>query len=410
MTKYLRILFLVVLVSFFQPVIAQNKQQFLVQLGSIDSIQSKVLNETREIYIQLPASFQEGSKRKYPTAYILDGELHLPMLASVHEAYYGGFMPEMILIGIANNKNRVRDLTPSKVNELYGMPFKGASGGANNFAEFLQKELIPYIESQYPVTSFRTLIGHSYGGLFTIHTLLNQPDLFANYLAIDPSLDWDNQVLLKQAEKIVAAKDYQGKSLFMSLSGQLHMQNTAITIDNVMEDNSEFTLFARSNIQFSELAKKANGLAVEWKFYPRDLHGTIPLPSTMDGLISLFSWFQMERINKFNAPDTPKDELHEIVRYRANKLEKRFGYSVAPYPEDLFNALGYMSLDGGDTNKAKMFFEFAIEFYPTSANAYDSIADYYIAMEDQDNALKYVTKAYELSGSDYHKQKMEKLK
>jgi len=130
----------------------------------------------------------------------------------------------------------------------------------------------------------------------------------------------------------------------------------------------------------------------------------------MDGLIFDFEWYQMENTDKFNTPTTSKEELFSIVNYRAKKLEDYFGYSVPPYPEDLFNALGYMSLDMEQSKKAKMFFEFAIEFYPNSPNTYDSMSEYYERINDYDNALKFVTKAYEISHNDYYKQRMETLK
>jgi Tfp pilus assembly protein PilF len=60
--------------------------------------------------------------------------------------------------------------------------------------------------------------------------------------------------------------------------------------------------------------------------------------------------------------------------------------------------------------RAKMNFEFTFEFYPQSANAYDSMAVYYERNGDKDNAIKFVTKVYEISGLDLYKQKIEKLK
>jgi tetratricopeptide (TPR) repeat protein len=198
----------------------------------------------------------------------------------------------------------------------------------------------------------------------------------------------------------------------MSLSGQLHMQNHEITIDNVMQDSSNFTIFARSNIAFSDIVRQnaKNGLTFEWKFYPRDLHGTISFPSIMDGLISVFDWFQMENTDKINSFDTSKEELLSIIKYRAKKLQNHFGYPVPPYPEELLNMSGYMNLDMQQPGKAKMYFELAIEYYPNSVNAYDSMADYYEIQKDTRNALKFVTKAYEISGNDYYKQRIEGLK
>lgn len=415
MAKEIKIILTIGFIIFFQQfLIAQinSNQQFLQKVGVLDSLYSKSLEEYRKLFIQLPTDYQENGNKRYPVAFILDGEVFLPIVNNVQSFYNGGFTPEMVLIGISNAHNRTRDLTTSKVKEKYGMPFNEENGKAESFSHFIETELIPFVENKYPVTSFRTLIGHSYGGLFTIYTLLNHPQLFSNYIAIDPSLDWDNQQLLTTAQDKLARNNYKGKSLFMSLNGQLHMSNPQITIDNVMQDTSDFTLFARSNIAFSNMVKhnKNNGLAYEWKFYQRDLHGTIPFPSMMDALIFDFEWYQMENTDKFNYPDTPKEELFDIVIYRANKLKNYFGYSVPPYPIDLLNALGYMSLDMQQFDKSKMFFEFAIKFYPNNANAYDSMADYYERTDDYKNALKYVIKAFEISREAYHEERIEELK
>ena len=389
-----------------------SQTNFKVQIGEIDSLYSNVLQESREIYIQLPESFNPESDVKYPVAYILDGDVMLNALHTVHSYYNGGFIPEMILVGISNAENRTRDLTTSELYERRGQAYNQENGGAEKFAQFIESELIPFIEDKYPVTNYRTLIGHSYGGLFTVNMLLNHTDIFENYLAIDPSMDWDEQKLLQESKEILSQNSFVGKSLFVSLGGQLHMADTDITIDNVMKDTTEFTLFARSNIELSKIveANKENDLDFYWKFYPNDLHGTIPLPSIMDGLIDIFSWYQMEDINKFNDPETPKEVLYDIIKRREVKLKKHFGYAVAPYPNFLLNMSGYMSMDMGNPDKALMYFQLNTEYYPEDANAYDSLADYYEAQNDTENALKNVIKAYELSGSDYHKKRMEELK
>jgi len=324
----------------------------------------------------------------------------------VQNYYSGGFTPEMVIVGISNDKNRMRDLTTSKVTEMYGSPFKQENGEATNFSKFIETELIPFVENKYPVTNFRTLIGHSYGGLFTIYTLIHHPQLFSNYLAIDPSLDWDNQQLIKEAKDKVSSADYKGKSLFMSLGG------SGMTLNEIKKDTTGFTIFSRSNIAFSEILNqnKQNQLAFEWKFYQRDLHGTITFPSIMDGLISVFEWYQMENVDKYNMPTTTADEINKIVRYRQHKLETHFGYAVPPFPEFLINMQGYMSMDMGQMERAKMYFELTIEYYPNSPNSYDSMADYYERNNDYKNALKFVAKAYEINANEYYKQRIEELK
>ena len=393
----------------FQPTNAQNQQ---INHSVIDSIYSKTLSESRDFWVQIPENYNPKSTEKYPVVYILDGSVHLNTVHVLQNYYSGGYFPEMILIGISNRTNRTRDLTTSQVKIFQGTEMDENTGGAEKFTQFIENELIPYIDNSYATTSYRTLIGHSYGGLFTINTLINHPHLFNNYLAIDPSLDWDNQKLLNEVKIKLQNEDFSSKSLFMSLSGQLHMQNSNITIDNVMQNTSDFTLFARSNITFSNIIRgnPNSELSFDWKFYPRDLHGTISFPSIMDGLISIFEWYQMENTDKINSFDTPKEELLSIIEYRAKKLQTHFGYPIPPYPEELLNMSGYMNMDMQQPEKAKMYFGLTIEYYPNSANAYDSMADYYDSQKEYDNALKYVNKAFDLSGSDYHKKRIETFK
>ena len=407
----MRTVSLIIIYLLFQQTVS-SQTEYVYQVGQKDSLYSNVLNESREIYIQVPESYTSDSEETYPVIFILDGRVLLPTVVNVHDYYSGGFMPEMVIVGVSNAENRTRDLTTSKITSRRGMPYNEENGVADNFLEFIETELIPYVEGKYPVTNYRTLIGHSYAGLFTIYTLLNKPELFANYISIDPSLDWDNQKLLKQAEYVFLKNNYKGKGLFMSLGGQLHMQNSAITIDNVMQDTSEYTLFTRSNIILSNIIEEnpKSELFFKWQFYPNDLHGTIPQPSIKDGLLSLFTWFQMENTDKINNPETSTEELINIISFREHKLRHHFGYYVAPYPEQLLIMSGYMNIDMEQLDKSKMYFEQAIKYYPKSANAYDSMADYYEAINDYENTLKYVALAYKISGKDYHKERLETLK
>lgn len=404
------VLYVIICLVLQQTINAQS--DYLYQIGKKDSVYSNILNESRDIYVQLPYSYKANSNEKYPVIYILDGDVLLPTVVNIHDFYSGGFMPEMIIVGISNAENRTRDLTTSKITSRRGMPYNEQNGEAKHFLSFLKKELIPYIEGKYPVTNYRTLIGHSYAGLFTMYTMLNQPDLFTNYISIDPSLDWDDQKIMKQAKSDFLNKNFNGIGLFMSLGGQLHMQDSGITIENVMQDSSEYTLFARSIIELAQFIEKnkSSGLNYEWQFYSNDLHGTIPQPSIKDGLISLFQWYQMENTDAINNPETSVSELVRIIENREAKLKAHFGYSVAPYPEDLLNMSGYMNMEIGQPDKSKMYFEKAIQYYPESANVYDSMADYYESIKDYSSALKNVNKAFEISNRNDHKERIEKLK
>jgi tetratricopeptide (TPR) repeat protein len=83
---------------------------------------------------------------------------------------------------------------------------------------------------------------------------------------------------------------------------------------------------------------------------------------------------------------------------------------VPPYPEELLNVLGYMQMDMGDLEKSELYFKSAIRFYPQSANAHDSMADYYEAVGSQEDALREVMRAQDLAPSEYYQNRINKLK
>jgi len=401
----------VLLVIFFLISITQIQAQINNSVKK-DSIFSNTFNEYKKIWIQLPENYNPNSSEKYPVIYILDGGVMLNTLETVYNNYWGHYLPHMILVGISNSTNRTRDLTTSQIKMRRGAEFDQETGGADKFTEYITKELIPYVDKTYPTTSYRTLIGHSYAGLFTVNMLINHTKFFKNYIAIDPSLDWDNQKLLKQAKEKLTSENFKGKSLFVSMAAeQLHMMDESVTINNLMENTSEFTLFPRSIMEFSNFAEahKENDLNFTWKIYPEDLHGTVPLPSIRDGLIFLFKWFQFKNPPKYNNPETTVAELTELLIDQAKIYSENFGYAVPPMVEELFNGYGYMNLQMGAPEKAKLFFEMGVKYYPKNSNSYDSMADYYLSQNNTQNAINYVSIAYVISGNDIYKRKLEKL-
>ncbi|WP_298899122.1 alpha/beta hydrolase-fold protein [uncultured Psychroserpens sp.] len=405
------VLFIVSSLSLFAQT-NQNESQ-PIDREITDSIYSETFDTYRHFWVKLPDNYNPKSKMTYPVIYLLDGFSLKSSLETVYDNYWGHYMPHMILVGISNRSNRTRDLTTSKVEMRRGSAMQIETGGAEMFTSFIENELITHIDKTYPTTTYRTLIGHSYAGLFTINVLLNHSHLFTNYIAIDPSLDWDNQKLLKEAKETLKTKKLEGKGLFVALAAeQLHMQDASVTIENLMEDTSEFSLFSRSIVEFSQLASSEtqNELNFHWKVYPEDLHGTIPLPAMRDGLVTLFKWYQFKSPQIYNNPKTTINELKALLHDQEIIYSQNFGYKVPPMIEELFNGYGYMNLQMGQPEKAFLFFSIAIKYYPESANAYDAMADYYISKSDTVNAIDYLEKAYKISGNSYHKKRLDDLK
>jgi predicted alpha/beta superfamily hydrolase len=160
MKRYL-LLALASLVTFTS--IAQTDNNKIV-IGKIDSVNSTVLKENRKIWVYLPNT-EPNNKQRYPVLYLLDGEGHFQsvagMIQQLSQVNGNTILPEMIVVGIPNT-DRTRDLTPTHIVSDLPMMDSGFSkntGGGENFAAFMEKELIPYIDSKYQTQPFRLLVG-----------------------------------------------------------------------------------------------------------------------------------------------------------------------------------------------------------------------------------------------------------
>ncbi len=379
-----------------------------IVIGEIDSLDSDILDETRGLWVYLPSGAEnpENFDTKYPVMYLLDGSSHFHsvtgLIRQLSTVNGNTVSPEMIVVGIPNT-DRFRDLTPTHVD--------GTSGGGEKFLDFVEMELIPYIETRYPANNYRTFVGHSLGGLMVISALINRPHLFENYVAIDPSLWWDDQVILNEAERALAEIDLSGKSLYLAVA------NTMIegrNIDEVVEDiDDESSMHIRSLLQFAEFAETNSDSALnfDWKYYPNNSHGSVPIIAGYDAIFFLFHWYELKGLIRFVTPDTtatPEELIDHITSHYEN-VSDRLGY-VVHFPEQFANQQGYAFLANGQPEMAHALFTLNIENYPRSANVYDSMGDYYVAQSDIENAIEHFTRAVELGGDPASQAKLDELK
>lgn len=383
----------VILLAFFLLVsgfgFAQNRTK--IEIGTIDSISSKILNEKRKIWIHLPKSAQNTgfAKQKYPVVYLLDGDGHFSsvvgMIEELSEVNGNTNCPEMIVVGITNT-NRNRDLTPTHSDIDPPFVSKGLSeqsGGGEKFAEFLEKELIPYIDSKYPTAPYKTLIGHSFGGLTAINILTNHTHLFNSYIAIDPSMWWDNQKFIAETEKKLATKNLSNVSLFI---GAANTMDDTMNIVKVRRDTTTFTRHIRSILDLNDFfnKNKKSNLNYGYKYYNDDNHGSVPLIATYDGLRFIFKFNQL----KLSIPD--QVNFNKAVFTKIEKhfedVSKHLGYTVN-VPENTVNNYGYQSLGKKDMELAGYLFKLNVANYPQSPNVYDSLGDFYEANGDKQNAI-----------------------
>lgn len=376
-----------------------------IVIGKIDTINSKILGEKRPIWIYKPEhlEFDVNNQTKYPVIYLLDGDWHFVSVVGIIQqlSYINGntICPEMIVVGIPVS-DRFRDMTPS-----CDSIFSKKSGGYDNFISFIGNELMPYIESNYPVAPYKIFIGHSLGGLTVINTLINHTTLFNSYIAIDPSMWWNNQLTLKTTQRALSENKFENTSLYLAIANTL---DTGMDTTSVRNDKTKNTLPIRSLLEFSENlhSNPNNKLNFLSKYYSQEKHGSIPLIATYDGLRYIFQFYDLG-LTKKDYSDTTFSLAHRIDNHY-KKISAKMGYKVRP-SENLINTLGYNAMYVKSNRLAEYFFKLNIENYPDSPNAYDSMGDYFVAIKDKKQAINMFEKSLKIKENPETREKLERL-
>jgi len=232
-------------------------------LGEIDEIHSKELNEKRVLNIYLPEGYNQKDTTKYPVIYLLDGSadedfIHIAGLVQFYSFEWIHQVPKSIVVGIATVDRR-RDFTfPTTIEQdKKAYPTKGHS---DQFIAFIEKELQPYITSNYKTTARKTIIGESLGGLLATEILFKKPALFNKYIIVSPSLWWDNGSLLNQT-----VSNFDNTDIYIGV-GKEGLTPTAIPrvmeVDaNVLADKIKVT--------------KSKNVKVYFDYLPQENHATI---------------------------------------------------------------------------------------------------------------------------------------
>ena len=360
---------------------------FLLALGAVAfgqdyaasnriAIKSEVLGEERVILVRTPPGYERGGQR-YPVLYLTDGNAHLGHTASTIEFLSrNGRMPEMIVVAITNT-DRTRDLTPTNASmwRPNGTEAKlPTSGGADKFLKFIETELIPKIEKDYRTEPYRVFAGHSFGGLFAIHAFLARPEVFNAYIAVSPTMQWDNHLLSRKAEEFFKDRKDLNRTLYFTLAN---------------EGGEGRVGFDR----FKNILAKNKPKGFEWDamLMEDEDHGSVVMRSHYHGLRKVFEGWQVTA--EIAAASAPALESH----YK--KLSAKFGYTIPP-PEPLMNALGYQLMGEGKTEEAIAVFKSNVERYPNSANVYDSLAEAYEKTGKLDLARSNYEKAVRLGSQN----------
>ena len=189
-------------------------------IGETFQLESKVLGETRRINVYMPPGYA-GTDLRVPVLYMPDGgmaEDFLHVAGLVQVSVGNGTMRPFLLVGIENTERR-RDMT-GPTDNAEDRKIAPHVGGSVAFRKFIRDELMPQVRQRYRTTDESAIVGESLAGLFVVETFFLDPDLFDTYIAIDPSLWWNDHKLVDGAAASLYARPRREKVLYLASSSE----------------------------------------------------------------------------------------------------------------------------------------------------------------------------------------------
>jgi predicted alpha/beta superfamily hydrolase len=368
----LRILVLVALVAV--PTMESAGQDDLIPLliGYQTTIQSQVLGEARDIFVYLPANY--GSRDDaFPVMLLLDARSSFHhTTAAVDSLSRLRLIPEMIVVGIPNT-DRTRDFSVNQ-GERTG---RQRRGGADAFLDFIEQEVLVWVDDRFRTVPHRTMVGHSLGASLACYTLATRPHLFQSFVLHSPAISGDERrladgevAMTQRVRAGLGALDDRPRRVFATMSG--------VEAEEWIQDWKRLRRVFRS--------RAPDSLELRHEDLPEESHASIPLVATVPGLRWLFEgWDGVEAAQSNDI---------EVLDAHYEALSQRMGYPVSP-PEELVNAMGYRQLQAGQLDEALAIFRRNVELYPESANVHDSLGEGLEAAGDLEAAAESYAAAVE---------------
>ena len=338
----------------------------------MDTIFSQKLNEEREITIGLPDSYDKNSNRKYPLLILLDGDfLFDPFQGALSYGNYWDDLPEVIIVGISQNKNNERE-TDCAIDSETGLP----EGKGEKFYEFIGLELVPYIQKQYKISPFKMIAGMDTTAGFLNFFLYKDQPLFNAYISMSPELP------VGMEEQIPDRLTNIQEPIFYYHS----------TSDGDVKKMRE-----RINT-LDELAKKVTNTTLNYQFddFKGSSHYSLVLHSIPSALYQIFSAYQPISTTEFleKISILPSGYVDYLIK-KYEIVEKTLGMKLQIRYND-FKAIEAAILKNKAYNEFDQLAQLADKNYPKSMLSSYHMAMYYEKTGDFKRATKTYQNAFQM--------------
>ncbi|MDQ3627081.1 MAG: alpha/beta hydrolase-fold protein [Verrucomicrobiota bacterium] len=195
-------------------------------VGSMHRIRSSVYGNEQTITVRLPRGYAENPDKRYPVLFSVDGgpDQDFELLAGIAaEAEFSTSFEPFILIGV-KTEDRYKQLTPEqkrwpieRLKESFGD--RMVPGGADKFRDYLARDVVPWATQRYR-TDRKVLTAASLGGLFVLDTFLERPTMFDDFIALTPSVWWDDGRIIDEAAQKLATHGPSDRRLYLTMGDE----------------------------------------------------------------------------------------------------------------------------------------------------------------------------------------------
>ncbi len=339
---------------------------------TIEQFSSRKLGVDREIYVSLPPSYEKDTKRSYPLLLVLDAEyLFDPFLGALKYGNYWDDLPEVIVIGVCQNKNEER-YDDSRVDEETGLPIETGA----NFYDFIGTELVPYLLKTYRIAPFKMIAGHDTTAGFLNLFLYKDTPLFEAYISLSPEFGFEMENRIPERLSTFTTPIYYYHST----------------------SNGDLKSFKERIKTLDEKMKTVQNDKVNYKFdeFIGASHYSLVLHSIPNALYQFFAVYQPITTNEFNEKIVKLEYGYvEYLKEKYNTLEKTLNIQM-PIRLNDFKAIEAAII------KNKMYNEFdelailADKYYGKSMLADFYMAQMYERKEDYKRAQKKYLSAFQM--------------
>ena len=344
------------------------------QQTSVNTINSKILDEERTIRIHLPKSYDK--EKSFPLILTFDGEyMFYSLIGNTELLLATDKIPEVIVVGIDQN---YKDSTNSFIrwqdcnySSKTGKPIdKGIK-----FKRFITDELIPYLTDKYKVGTYKTLSGHSLTATYSNFFLSDSP-VFNSFILVSPYI---SETI---SEKIISALSGNNNIVSYYIStGEFDLRGHIKTV-NILDSTINANII-NTNTEYS------------FNNFDEETHYSLINRSLPYGLKSAFRDYQLITDKEIKS----ERDLLTFLKEKYKRIYHKYGINL-PIREDDIDALYWEAEEREDWKSLKEIGEFSIKIYPEYADGYFMLSQVEENNKNYRSALELYKKGFSKLGND----------